>query len=368
MYKPRSLADTTLYVNLKAIKENYRQLCGRIASGECAAVVKADAYGLGLNEISLALKETGCKHFFVATLDEAIHLRFALPTAKIYVFNGIGRGQESYFLEHGLVPVLISPEHVVRWEVAAAENDKRLPAILHIDTGMNRLGMDLFEAENVLKSAASEVLDFEYIMSHLACADTPEHPQNKSQLKQINAARRLFPGSGVTFANSSGLFMDASYHFDLGRPGCGIYGINPTPGKMNPMKNVVSLISKVLQIRTIDTNTAVGYGATCDLAKGSVVATVPVGYADGYLRSLGNYGKVLVAGHVAPVVGRVSMDLITVDISNVPESDLGEDIPVELIGENLPVDAVAKAADTNGYEVLTRLGSRFTREYTGGAE
>lgn len=360
-----SHADTILRVNLDAIAENYRILAARMDGGECGAVVKANAYGLGVHEVAKTLKGAGCKRFFVATLDEAIQLRTILPKEDIYVFHGVGRGQEKYFVEYKLTPVLNSREQVLRWEIAAGEYGRQ-EAILHIDTGMNRLGMNLEDAENVLTSAAPQVIDFEYIMSHLACAEIPDHPLNKSQLSQITAARRLFPGSGVSLANSSGLFLNGNYHFDLARPGCALYGINPTPGRLNPMQNVVTLVSKVLQTRVIDTNTTVGYGATCDLARGSVVATVPVGYADGYLRSLGNCAKVVAAGQKVPVVGRISMDLITIDLSNVPEEVVREGMEVELIGAAMPVDEVAKAADTIGYEVLTRLGQRFAREYVGG--
>jgi alanine racemase len=359
-------ADTKLRINLDALVENYNLLASRMQAGECGAVVKSNAYGLGVHEVAVALNRAGCKRFFVATLDEGMELRAILPEATIYIFHGVGQEQETVFFEYKLIPVLNSPEQVMRWEIAAGQYG-RLPAILHIDTGMNRLGVSLEQAESIMKGVASQVLDFEFIMSHLACADIPEHPLNNQQLKQINAARHMFPGSGISFANSSGLFLDKSYHFDLARPGAALYGINPTSGRLNPMKNVVTLMSKAIQIRTIDTNTTVGYAATCELARGSTVATVPVGYADGYLRSLSNCGKVIVAGHEAPIVGRISMDLMTVDLSNIPEAVIREGMPIEIMGEHLSVDEVAKAADTNGYEILTRIGRRCMREYIGGA-
>ena len=358
-------SDSILRIDLDALADNYALLSTRFKSGVCSAVVKADAYGLGMAPIAKKLKSKGCNHFFVATLDEAIELRSIISDTHIYAFNGISRNQERYFLENNIVPVLNSPEQVVRWKAAADEMGKRLPAILHFDTGMNRLGLDWYELENVMKSDASEALDFEYVMSHLACAETPDHPLNATQLRLINKARSLFPGSGISFASSSALFLDERYHFDLARPGCALYGINPTPGRLNPMKNVVTLTTKILQVRVIDTVTTVGYGATCDLARGSTVATIPVGYADGMFRSLSSIGKVYIAGHIVPIVGRVSMDLITLDISNLPESVLHKELDVELIGENMPLEKVAKAADTNGYEVLTNLGSRFSREYVG---
>lgn len=368
VYSTHSHSDSILHIDLDAVVRNYQLLLAKMKGKECGAVVKADAYGLGVKPVALALKKAGCERFFVATLDEGIELRQILSEAFIYVFNGISRSQEAYFIEHHLIPVLNSPEQVLRWEMQAKNMDERLPAILHIDTGMNRLGVDLFEAENIMQGDACEVIDFEYIMSHLACSDMPHHPLNNVQLKLLNQARRLFPGSGVSFANSSGLFLDERYCFDLSRPGCALYGINPTPGKMNPMQHVVRLTSQIIQTRVIDRVTTVGYGATCDLAKGSVVATVPVGYADGFLRSQGNIGKVVIAGQKMPIVGRVSMDLITVDISNLAEQFRSEGTEVEVMGEHMPVDIVAKAADTNGYEVLTRLGKRFMREYKGGVE
>lgn len=347
-------ADSTLKISLSAIADNYRLL--NKTGGKSAAVVKANAYGLGVEKVAPAIAKAGCSDFFVANLDEAIELRGILPKSAIYVFHGIHKGQEKIFREYKLIPVLNSMEQV---KLCTAG---KLSGVLHFDTGMNRLGMSQKDAEYIAENVR---LDIKYIMSHLACADVKGDPKNKEQLAAIKKISQLFPKIPVSFANSSGIFLGNGYHFDMVRPGSALYGVNPKPWTKNPMKPVVLLSGKILQIREIDTAQTVGYGASCKLPAGSKIAVLPVGYADGYLRSLGNKAFCAIGGKKVPLVGRVSMDLITIDVSKIKDIKAGSE--VELIGNNMPVDDVAEKAGTIGYEILTSLGSRYKRVYQDGA-
>lgn len=356
-------ADSTLTIDLKAIESNYRLLKQKGGKIECGAVIKANAYGLGVAKVAKALQKAGAKSFFVANLDEAIELRTILPKAKIHVFHGVQKDQEREFLRHNLTPVLITIEQVESWNKKASSQNKRLPALLHVDTGMNRLGLTLNEADYLLKNPnILENIDIVYLMSHLACADESDHPLNKMQLESINKYKQLFNISKATLSNSFGVFLGKNYHQELLRPGCALYGINPTPyKKSNPMQPVVTLTSKVLQVREVGQLQTVGYGATKKLKKGSTIATIPVGYADGFLRSATNNGTCYIKNHKVPIIGRVSMDLITLDVSDIANIQTG--MEVELIGENILIDEVASNAGTIGYEILTGLGRRYKRIY-----
>lgn len=353
-----SYADTILEISLSALAENYRLLNQKSGSAQCGAVVKANAYALGVEKIAPVLWEEGCRLFYVAMLDEAVQLRQLVPEAEIYVFHGIHQGQGEVFIEHRLSPVLNTSEQIEYWRTL--NKPQSVSSAIHVDTGMNRLGITLKQWQRLASNI--EGLNVAWLMSHLACADT-DHPLNKVQIERFTLASSYAPQLKCSLANSYGVFKGGAYHFDGVRPGCALYGVNPTPHAENPMKQVVTLKSKILQIRLIDTAQTVGYGATCMVPAGSRLAILPLGYADGYLRYLGNQGYCVYEGQHLPVVGRVSMDLIAVDISKI-NGVLSEGDALEILGKNVTVDDVADKADTIGYEILTSLGHRYRRTYS----
>ncbi len=355
-----------LTIDLDAVIRNYRFLQARAPGVSCAAVVKADAYGLGAARVAPALAAAGCEIFFVAHLGEALDLRPHLPGATICVFNGFVPGAESAFIENHLVPVLNSLEATRSW-AKAARTAGQPPALLHVDTGMSRLGLDERELERIADDP--EILSglkIHYFMSHLAAADQPDHPLNRLQLERFRAARKRLPAMKASLANSSGIFLGTDFHFDLIRLGAALYGVNPTPGQTNPMEPVVRLQAPILQLREIDSPSSVGYGASHSVTKLTKIATIAVGYADGYLRSLSNRGRCAVGRYTLPVIGRVSMDLLTLDASALPAKLARPGTMVEVISKHHTVDAVAEDAGTIGYEILTGLGARYARNYLGG--
>lgn len=357
-------AGAVLTVDLAAIAENYRRLRARVAPDECAAVVKADAYGLGLDPVAPTLWRAGARTFFVAQLTEAIALRGLLPTARIGVLGGLMPGCEGDYLAHDLVPTLNHLGELERWRAAARQTGRRLPAYLHIDTGMTRLGLDRPELDRLATEwtllDGVEILAW---MSHLACADMPEHPQNGRQQQRFAAALARLPQAPGSLANSSGIFLGPEFGFGLARPGCALYGVNPTPGRPSPMTHPVRLDGRVLQVRRVDAGDGVGYGASHEMPRDGIIATISIGYADGFLRSLSNRGAVWVGEQAAPLVGRVSMDLITADVTDLPLDAVRPGRLVEVIGPHRSLDAVAADAGTIGYEVLTSLGQRYARRY-----
>lgn len=364
----KASAGAFLTIDLAALKDNYRRLCKQAAGVPLAAVVKADAYGLGDAACVPALAEAGAETFFVVQLAEGIAVRAALAAcgraARVFILLGPLPGSEPAFLQHELIPVLNTLGDIERWRAFAARQGKPLPAALHVDTGMNRLGLEPAEVarladEPELLSGIEVVL----VMSHLACAEEAEHPLNASQLARFQSARARLPRAPASFANSSALFRGPDYLFDLGRPGAALYGINPTPGYPNPMGQVVNLQARILQVRTIDPAETVGYGATHSARRRSRIATVALGYADGYLRSLSNRGSGWIAGQRVPLVGRVSMDLATFDVTDLPAGVALPGAVIELLGPTLDCDTLGEAAGTIGYEVLTSLGSRYHRSY-----
>ncbi len=356
-------SQSVLTVDLGAIVANYRLLRSRLNGAECAVVVKADAYGLGALRVAPALAAAGARHFFVADLGEALEIRGALPAeARIYVLNGMLHGEADEFRARNLIPALNDLGQIAAWSLEARRSGAKLPAIVHFDTGMSRLGLTDDEADRLIAEPRYlEHIELGLVMSHLACADEPGHPLNAAQLKAFAARRRAFAGVAASLVNSSGIFLGAEYHFDLARPGCALYGINPVPGHPNPVGQVARLSGKILQIRDVDPPRTVGYGATHRVAATTRVATIAAGYADGWLRSLSNRGSAYFGDVRVPIIGRVSMDLITLDVTATPQIRVGD--TVELMGDRLTVDDVATKAGTIGYEVLTRLGRRFARVY-----
>jgi len=360
----------TLTVNLSAICTNYQLLKSHHAKHNVAAVVKANAYGLGVAEVSKALWDNGCCDFFVATLEEGIELRNVLPdekTAKIGVFQGLFTGEEKEYTKCRLTPVLndISQiERFIKCDLLSANSQ----TMIHVDTGMTRLGLsetDLQTLSSKLQIPDSKLL----IISHLACANTPDHPKNTEQLLRFHTALAHFSNSGInvkaSFANSAGVFLPNEFHFDLARTGCALYGISPTDDQKNQMQNVVTLSAPILQIRTLDRDETIGYGATANAKAGARIAIVGIGYADGYTRLLGNKSFAYIAGHKAPIIGRISMDLVAIDVSQIAENELSakSTLNAEFINAAQTVDDIANAANTIGYEVFTRIGNRVKREY-----
>lgn len=363
-------AGAILTVDLDAIAANYALLRERVHGAECAAVVKADGYGLGLVPVGRRLAAEGCRHFFVAQFDEAIALRSALSDisddADIFVLNGLIAGAESEFDTHRVTPVLNSPGDIDAWSAHARMCEKMKPAILQLDTGMSRLGLTMSDAKFIADHPdLLSGIDLQYIMSHLACASSRTHPMNEQQHHLFASALKILPDAKASFANSSGIFLGPKFHYQMVRPGASVYGLNPIADESNPMTQTIDLKGKIVQIRVIDTGQAVGYGATHRVTRQSRIATVAVGYGDGYLRALGNRGCGYLDEYCVPVVGRVSMDLTTFDVTDVPEQACQPGMEIALIGGKQTVDHVAEAADTIGYEILTNLGRRYFRTYKG---
>lgn len=361
---PSRHAGALLEIDVDAIRANYRALSAKLGAAACAAVVKADAYGLGASKVAPALAAEGARQFFVAHLDEAIALRRALPTAEILVLNGLPRGAEAEFAAHRILPVLNSLGQLDAWAAAGRQAGRPLPAALQLDSGMSRLGLPEDELAQLAEDPGRlEGVALRLVMSHLACAERQDHPMNRDQLARFEAARRRLPAAPASLANSSGIFLGADFHFDLARPGAALYGLAPVAGAENPMRPVVRLMGRIVQVREIPAGARVGYGVTWEAPRPSRIATVAVGYADGYLRSLSRKATAHFDGKPVPLVGTVSMDTVTFDVTEAPAAAEGG--LLELIGPHHPVDALAAEAGTIGYEILTSLGTRYARTYAG---
>jgi alanine racemase len=335
-------------------------------------VVKADAYGLGMAEVASALARAGCTTFFVATLGEATELRVLLPDATIYVFGGLLKGTESVYRALGLRPVLNSADEIEEWAAFCADARAKLPAAIHIDSGMNRLGLSADEVASLARAKGLlGTFELTLQMSHLACADEPDHAKNETQRKTFDSLRAKLPKAPASLANSAGILLGRAYHYDLVRPGIALYGGKASRTGADRFAPVVELSGRILQVRDVPAGETVGYGATRALKRPSRIATLAVGYADGFFRSLsvadGKQGlQVYLGPHPAPLLGRVSMDLITVDVTDVPEEHARRGAFVELIGKQIPAHHLAAHAGTIDYEVLTNLGARAKRRYTSG--
>ena len=364
-------ARAVLRIDLDALRANWAKLNAATGTAECAGVVKADAYGLGLEEIARALTREGCRTFFVATLDEGRRTRVVQPGADIYVLDGLMPGSEVYHSGFDLRPVLSSIAEVEEWAIFCRKLGRRLPAALHIDTGINRLGMPEAEVQD-LAARPALFADFklDLVLSHLACADEPASPKNREQRERFDRLRGLLPRARASLSNSGGTFLGAEYHYDLVRPGIALYGGRALEGEPNTMRPVVRLIARILQVREVPVGDTVGYGAIWKVEHPSRIATIACGYADGFLRALsgptGKPGPVGYIGeHPVPIVGRVSMDLITVDVTGVPEALAHRGAWVEVIGDRVSVDDLTDRAGTIGYELLSRLSRRVHRIYAG---
>jgi len=361
----------TLTVDLDAIADNWQTLTRRLLAVECGAVVKANAYGLGLEPVTARLAEAGCKTFFVADVAEARRARTRAHEAAIYVLNGFSPEAAPAFAELNVQPVINSTMELAEWDAFVATQGWRGGAAIHIDTGMNRLGMSAEEAAALALRLQQENHGITLLMSHLACAEVPDHPLNASQIRLFRELRMLYHGVPASLANSAGIFIGDTAHFDLARPGAALYGINPTPGRDNPMRNVLTLSGRILQVRKVPQGESVGYGATWNAKRASRVAIAALGYADGLLRAGSGLdrkagGSAIVARKRCPIVGYISMDLACIDVTDLPDNAVRRGDSATFIGENLLIDEVAASAGTIAYEVLVRLGSRCHFAYRGG--
>lgn len=380
-------ASSVLTIDLDSIRTNYRALRMIAGRAECAGVIKADAYGLGLEPVLKALLVEECRVFFVANVDEAWRTRQLAPDAVIYVLNGLFPGAASAFADLRAQPVLGSAAEVMEWSAACAETRQRRPAAVHVDTGMNRLGLSFRETQDLQARGAFQAFEVSLVLSHLASADSPGSALNASQRQQFDAVRALFPQVPASLANSAATLLGPAFHYNLVRPGIAVYGGRALAGMPNPMKAVVRLLARIVQVREVGVGEGIGYGHTFKAARPSRIAVVAAGYADGVPRGITN-GSVTISpgmspaiatsvragvgclahiqGFPAAVVGRVSMDLTALDVTDIPAAVIERGGWAELIGGKTNADDVAAYAETIGYEILTRLSRRAHRVYVGG--
>jgi len=359
-------ASAWLEIDLAALTANYRLLDSKSAAGcRTAAAVKADGYGLGMVPVAQTLAAAGCRDFFVATLEEALTLRGALgqDAATVAVLGGLYHGAEADYQAHNIMPVLNTPDDISRWRSRAQGQGISLPAAVHLDTGMNRLGLSAAETAALHEDPQGfSGLDLQLVMSHFACADEPDHAMNPLQYQRFKTRCNSFENVPRSLANSSGIFRNPDWHFELTRPGMALYGLNPVPEAANPMGRVVTLYARVLQVRAVAKGESVGYGAGHVFEQDTQVATVALGYGDGFLRSLSGRGQLYFNGQPCPIRGRVSMDVLALEVGHLAVLPQQGDM-VEVIGPQQSADDLAAAAGTIGYEILTDLGRRYDRLY-----
>lgn len=360
-------AGGILEIDLAALYANYRDLAARAAPATCAAVVKADAYGIGLEAASRTLVAAGCDTFFVALIDEARRLRAVAPKAAIYVLNGLNPGTAAAYGAIGARPVLGSRAEIEEWD-AHARQSRTAPAALHIDTGMMRHGLTPAEANALADGMSPLSFKPSLIMSHLACADDPQNPMTGRQTAAFRTIAARFPGIPASLANSAGLLAFPDTHFDLVRPGIALYGGAIFVSGENPMRAVVRIRIRVIQVREAKSGDGVGYGSERHLTRDSKLAILSAGYGDGIPRAAGSSDKkmgaeVIIGGRRCPLVGRVSMDLVIADVTDLPDGAVRRGDLATLVGDGISVDDLGQPAGTVGYEVLTRLGRRYHRVY-----
>ena len=359
-------------VDLDAIVANWRKLEKTSVPAECAAVIKADAYGCGLEPVARALAQAGCKTFFVATLQEARATRTISPDATIYVLDGCFPNCGDEFAAINARPVIGDLNELAEWDVFCRRTGWKGGAAIHIDTGINRLGLSIAEAQGIVPRIAAGDHGVTLVMSHLACAELLNHPLNARQLSSFREIASLFSGVPGSLSNSSGIYLGSSFQFDMVRPGAALYGVNPTPEADNPMQPVVDVKARIIQVRQVGRGETVGYGATWTARRETRLAIISAGYADGYFRAGGSNdgtrgADVVIAGKRCPVAGRISMDLVAVDVTDLPPNAARRGQLATLIGDGITVDELAKHFGTIGYEVLTSIGARYARIYKGDA-
>jgi alanine racemase len=365
---PAAEAGGILTIDLGAIEANWRALSRRATPAECAAVIKADGYGCGIEPVAVTLTKAGCRSFFVADLAEARRVRAVVSEPAIYVLNGLLPGTAAAYPEVRARPVIGSMVELAEWDAFCNGHNWRGGAALHVDTGMNRLGVSVNDAAALAPRIRAENHGISLLMSHFVCAEEPEHPLNARQINAFREVRVLYRGIPSSLANSSGIFLGASAHCDMVRPGVALYGVNPVPAQSNPMQPVIGLQAHVVQVRSVPRGETIGYDAAWTAKRASRIAVVAVGYADGYLRAASASdaapgADAIVAGERCPLAGRISMDLTAIDITELPDKAVRRGDLATLIGDEITVDAFASAAGTIGYEVLTSLGRRYHRVY-----
>jgi len=357
-----------LTVDLGALRRNWQALDKVSRGALTGAVLKADAYGTGLVPAARAFYEAGARFFFVATPDEGVAARAGLPEdTHIFVLNGLPPGAAPLFVGERLMPCLASVPMLEEWLRACIQSNQSLPAALHFDTGINRLGFRLNEASIVKRMIDSVGFAPQMIMSHLACADIPGHEKNRTQLALFTSVLAQFPGIPASLANSAGLMTNRDNHFQMVRPGIALYGGRAVAGRRNPMAPVVTLEAPILMVKEVKTGETVGYGALQTMHRDSRLAIVGIGYADGFLRALSSSNnhrgtQVAIRGQLCPVVGRVSMDMIGVDVTDLQQLPAPGEM-AEVLGKTVSVDDHADIAGTIGYEILTGLKGRYSRFY-----
>ncbi len=367
---PPAEAGGILTIDLGAIDANWRALSRRAMPAECAAVIKADGYGCGIEKVAAALSKAGCKTFFVADLNEARRVRSVVAEPAIYVLNSLLPGTARSYADIHARPVIGSMVELAEWDAFTSASQWHGGAALHVDTGMNRLGITVNEAAALAPRIRAENHGITLLMSHLACAEQPEHPLNARQISLFREVRILYRGIPSSLANSSGIFLGQTAHCDMVRPGVALYGVNPIPGQSNPMRPVIELQARVAQVRNVPRGETIGYDAAFTAKRTTRIAVVAVGYADGYLRAASASDEApgadaIIAGKRCPLAGRVSMDLLAIDITELPDNAVRRGDLAILIGDEVTVDVLAGAAGTIGYEVLTSLGKRYHRVYRG---
>ena len=359
--------STLITIDLDALTANYHYCRDRLTPATCAAVVKADAYGLGITRIAKTLHHAGCRQFFTATHREGIALRSLLPDAEIYVFEGVTAQSAGAFCDHDLVPVLITPDQSFIWAQRARDLGAPLPTVIDIDTGMTRLGFGERELRQLLDHGADlDWLDLRYVMTHLACADERSSSMVRKQLQIFDRLRSLLPPAPSSIGNSAGSLLGPESAGDMARLGLVLFGGNPYLDETHQAEPVLRIQTRILQLREISEPTPVGYSATYTAAPGTRIATVGTGYADGYPWALANRGIAVIGGHRVPIIGRGSMDLITLDVTGLPDELVQPNCLVDLIGPDISLEEVAERAGTINYEILTRLSQRARRRYLGG--
>lgn len=352
-----------LEINLDIIRENYRFLT-QSTKALVSGVVKANAYGLGATQVAKSLITVGCNKFFVATLAEAIALRETVGTSNIYVLNGLLENTAHLFDEFKLIPVLNDLGQVEIFQEYGFKNNKKLETTLHLDTGLNRYAINdkdaKFIGENLIDYPN---LDIKLIMSHLAASEEQDNSFNSYQLNCFKHLKSYYPSNiYASLSNSAAIFLDKDYHFDIVRSGAALYGLKLND-KMNNLKSAIKLTAKILQVKKLQTGEIVGYNGTHKITQESLVATIGLGYADGISRNMSNRGFVFINNIKAPMIGRISMDLINIDVTNLPQDLVFVGQNVEIIGTNQSPDDIANITGTIGYEVLTSLGLRYERKY-----
>ncbi len=364
--KDMSSPPPTLHVNLDAIAANYRALRDAFYGEQVSAVVKADAYGCGMVPVATRLVQEGCTQFFVATLQEALDFRAALPEVPVVFFYGPQNQEEAKIcIAQNVTPVLNSPKQMECWQAVTAGN----PSFLHFDTAMARMGLTESEYKDIRydRPELLEVCNVQVVMTHLCNASDPAHDINEVQRARFAAMAMHLPDAKRSLCNSGGIGLGEDWACDLARPGCALYGILPHNSYPIELQNVAKWEAPILQVRTLDRDQPIGYGCTVMREKGARLATVATGYADGMLRGLSNNLSGLCAGVKVPLVGRVTMDMLSFDVSEVPEAQLERTESIMLMWDDQNVNTIAELADTIGYEVLCRIGARVQRVYTGEA-